>query len=83
MIAAAGFGIGTSVLATCVVTYRARITSPWISVLGFAAALAFLASTIGTVTDRSGTVALGLVAFVLWCVWILAVSVTMWRSATA
>jgi hypothetical protein len=83
VIAAAGFGIGTSVLATCVVTYRARITAPWVSYLGFVAALAFLAGTIGTVTDRSGTVALGLVAFVLWCVWILAVSVTMWRSANA
>jgi hypothetical protein len=82
-IAAAGFGIGTSVVATCAVTYRTRTLPAWMSVLGIVAALAFFAGTIGTVTDAAGVVALALVAFVLWSAWIVAVSVTMWRSAVS
>ena len=82
-IAAAGFGLGTSLAATSAVTYRTRITPAWISYLGFGAALAFFAGTIGTVTERGGVVVLGLVAFVIWCVWIVAISVTLWRSAVS
>ena len=82
-ISAAGFGIGTFLLATSVVTYRHRITPVWVSVLGFVAGLAFFAGTIGGVTDGHGVVALGLGAFFVWCVWILAVSATMWRSANS
>jgi hypothetical protein len=51
-IAAAGFGLGTSLLATSAVTYRARTVPAWISGLGFVAALAFYASTIGSRTGR-------------------------------
>jgi Domain of unknown function (DUF4386) len=80
-IAAAGFGIGTFLFATSVVTYRERITPVWVSVVGFVAALGFYAGTIGSVTDGHGVVVVGLVAFFVWCVWILAVSATMWRSA--
>jgi hypothetical protein len=80
-ISAAGYGLGTFLLATSVVTYRARITPTWVSGVGILAALAFFASTIGGVTNGHGVVALGFVAFLVWCVWILAVSVTMWRSA--
>ena len=37
VIAAAGFGIGTLLIATSAVTYRARVTAPWISYLGWLA----------------------------------------------
>ena len=80
-ISAAGFGIGTFLLATSVVTYRTRVTPVWVSCLGFVAGLAFFAGTVGGVTDGHGVVALGLGAFFVWCVWLLAVSATMWRSA--
>ena len=49
--------------------------------LAVVAALAFYAGTIGSVTDGHGVVVVGLVAFFVWCVWILAVSATMWRTA--
>jgi hypothetical protein len=82
-ISAAGLGIGTFLLATNTVTYRARITPAWVSGLGFVAALAFLGSSAGTVTDAQAVNLLGLIAFLVWCVWILAVSATMWRTANA
>jgi hypothetical protein len=82
-ISAAGFGIGTFLLATNTVTYRARITPVWVSGLGFVAAIAFLGSSLGVVTDSAAVFALGLIAFFVWCVWILAVSVIMWRSASS
>jgi hypothetical protein len=79
-ISAAGFGIGTFLLATSVLTLRHRITPTWVSYLGFVAALAFLGSTLGSISDAQAFLVLGLVAFFTWCVWILAVSATMWRS---
>jgi hypothetical protein len=82
-ISAAGLGIGTFLLATNTVTYRARITPAWVSVIGFVAAVAFLGSSLGSVTDAQAVNLLGLVAFFVWCVWILAVSATMWRGTSS
>jgi len=82
-ISAAGFGIGTFLLAASAVTIRRRITPAWISGVGVIAALAFLGSTVGTVSDAQAFTVLGLVAFLTWCVWILAVSTTMWRSTSS
>jgi hypothetical protein len=80
IIAAAGLGIGTSLVATCVITYRAGITPRWASYLGWVAALAFLAGSLGTVSDSSVVNGVGLMAFLLWCVWILAISGGFWRG---
>jgi hypothetical protein len=80
VIAAAGFGIGTSLIATSAVTYRARITAPWISFLGWFAGIAFLVSTLGAVTDSNVVNLIGLAAFFVWCVWIIAISAVMWRA---
>jgi len=73
VIAAAGFGIGAFLVAVSSVTYRSRIVPRWISYLGFAVALAFVASGGGTVRDANVFNLLGLIAFLGWCVWILAV----------
>jgi hypothetical protein len=82
-ISAAGIGIGTFLLATSLVTYRTRIMPVWISSLGFVAALAFFGSSLGAVTDAPAIFVLGFVAFFVWCVWIVAVSITMWRAASS
>jgi hypothetical protein len=80
-ISAAGFGLGTFLLATSTVTYRAHLTPGWVSGLGVVAALAFFVSAGGAVSDAQAYAVAGLAAFFVWCAWILAVSVTMWRSA--
>jgi len=82
-ISAAGFGIGTFLLAANTVAYREHLTPVWVSVLGFIAAVAFFVAGLGTISDAPAYNVAGLVAFFVWCVWIVAVSVTMWRSADA
>ena len=79
-VAAANFGIGTFLLATCLLMYRTQLAPRWISYLGGAAGLVFYVGGIGTATDASTINALGVVAFLVWCVWIIAVSVLMWRG---
>jgi hypothetical protein len=80
VISAAGFAIGASLIATNNVLYRARVTAPWISYLGWLAGVAFLVSTLGAVTDSNAVNLIGLVAFLVWCVWIIAMSAVMWRA---
>jgi hypothetical protein len=80
VIAAAGFGLAVFLTATSLVTYRGRGVPRWMSFLGFAAAVAFLVSGAGTVNDSGALSAVGLIAFLIWCVWILAMSTVMWRE---
>jgi hypothetical protein len=52
-------------------------------VVGGLAALAFLIGGLGAGTDANAVNVFNLVAFVVWCVWIVAVSVFLWRDATS
>ena len=83
VLGAAGFAIGTFLLAANAIVVRTNVVSNWIAYLGWFAALGFFAGTASTVTDASAATAVCLVAFLVWCVWILAVSATMWRAADA
>ena len=83
VIAAAGFGLGAFLVAVSSVTYRSRVVPRWISYLGFGAALVFVASGAGTVSDANVFNLLGLVAFLGWCVWILAICRVMWAGTVA
>jgi hypothetical protein len=80
---AAGFAIAAFLIATCAVLYRSGAAPRWTSYLGFAAALAFLGSTLGIVSTSNVFNVLGIVAFLIWCVWTLAISGVMWRAASA
>jgi hypothetical protein len=81
--ATAAFAIGTFLVAACIVTYRANIAPRWTSYLGWVAAAAFLVGSLGTVSDSNAINSAGLVAFLAWCLWTLALSVVMWRGTTA
>ena len=76
-LAAAGFGIVTHIAAVTSLSYRTRMFSLWTNVIGWLAALLFLISTIGVVTDRNWVGVLGLVSFLVWCLWIIVVSVNL------
>jgi hypothetical protein len=80
-LAAAGFGIVTHVAAVTSLSYRARLFPLWANVIGWLTALLFLVSTIGVVTDRNWVGVLGLVAFLVWCVWIVVVSIHLWQRS--
>ncbi len=79
VIAAAGFSLAVFLAAVSSVLARSNAAPRWISGIGFAAALAFLVSGLGTVTDGNTVNSIGVVAFLIWCVWILAMSTIMWR----
>jgi hypothetical protein len=83
VVSAAGFGIATFLVAACIVLYRSDVAPRWTSYLGFAAALAFLGSTLGIVSTSNVFNVLGIIAFLIWCVWTLAISGVMWRTASA
>jgi hypothetical protein len=80
-LAAAGFGIVTHVAAVTSLSYRVRLFPLWTNVIGWLAALMFLVSTIGVVTDRNWVGVLGLVSFLVWCLWIVVVSVNLWQRS--
>lgn len=82
-IAAGGIAIAAFLVATGVVTYRTQVVPRWTSYLGWAAALAFLVGGIGTVTDSNAVNLIGLAAFLIWCVWIVVMSVFMWRDGAS
>jgi hypothetical protein len=83
LLSAAGFGVVTHLAAVTSLSYRTKIFAPWVNVIGWIAALFFLISTIGVVTDRNWVGVLGLVSFLVWCVWIVIVSINLYQRAPA
>lgn len=80
LLSAAGFGLGIHLLATNGLAYRSKMLPMWLVALGALAGLAFLVSgVIGSSTDGSAAMVVGLIGFVGWSVWILGVSACMWR----
>lgn len=77
-----GFGVGTFLAATCAINARIRAFPAWTNVLGWIAAAGwFVGGTAATATTSSAVLSAGYAAFVLWCIWIVAVSVSMLRQS--
>jgi hypothetical protein len=84
LLSAAGFGIGLHLLATSLLAMRTNMLPSWLVYLGLVAGVAFVISAvIGSASDGSGAMIVGLIGFVGWSVWILGISVTMWRDVPA
>jgi len=79
LLSAAGFGIVTHIAAVTALSYRTKMFASWVNVIGWIAALLFLISTVGVMTDRNWIGVLGLVSFLVWCVWIVVVSINLWQ----
>src|SRR5204862_3374144 len=80
--ATAGFAIAAFLTAACTITYRTGVTPRWTSYLGWVAALAFLVGSAGTVSDANAINLFDLIAFLVWCAWILVISAFMWRAGS-
>lgn len=80
--AAEGFGLATHLLATNLLAARTHFLRPGWVALGFASASLFLVTALLSASgvDANGTI--GLLAFVLWCVWIVGVSANLWSDQT-
>jgi len=77
---AAGFGIVIHIAAITSLSWRTKLFASWINIIGWIAALFFLIGTLGIATDATWLGPLGLIGFLAWCVWILGVSVSLWRQ---
>jgi hypothetical protein len=80
LLASAGFGIVAFLGAVCALNYRTNFMPSWVTYLGWLAAAGFLAATLGAASDDAAFAVLGFVSFFVWCVWIVGVSIIMWRA---
>lgn len=78
LLAAEGFGLATHLLASNVLGLRTRTLPLWLAACGFGSALLFLAAGVLSASGVDANSSLGLIAFVLWCAWILCVSYSLW-----
>jgi hypothetical protein len=77
----AGFGLGTHLIAANILGVRSRIFGPAVIGFGFVSAFGFLAAAVlGAVRDDGVPNLLSLIGFLLWLLWILGVSLRMWRE---
>jgi hypothetical protein len=80
VISTAGFGIVAFLGAVCALNYRTKFMPQWITYLGWLVAAGFLAASLGSASDSVAFFVLGFSSFLVWCVWIIGISVVMWRG---
>lgn len=80
LLAVEGFGLATHLLAANVLAARTRTLPRWLAGLGLASALFFLLTAVLSASSTDVNSSLGLIAFVLWCVWVVAVSYLFWTD---
>jgi hypothetical protein len=83
LLATAGAFVVTHLGATNVLSLRNGFLPRWVSFIGLLSAALFLGSILGTTTDDDVVMFFGFGGFIVWMIWILGVSVHMWRTADA
>jgi hypothetical protein len=78
--AAGAGGVATLVLASSVIILRSGALPAWIGWLGLLNGLVWIAAGLALVSTRDAVTFIGFPAFLLWLVWIIAVSLTMLRN---
>jgi hypothetical protein len=79
LLASAGFGLVVHIAAVTSLSYRTKLFGTWINIIGWIAALLFLIGTIASASDATAFGFIGLFAFLVWCLWIVLISLNMWR----
>ena len=79
LLSTAGGGVATFLAATSFVALRTKMLPAWMAFLGLISAALFLVSTIGSASDSSAFMIFGLLGFLTWCIWLLAVSFELWK----
>ena len=74
-----GIGIAGFLTATCLISARSGLFRTWTNYLGLATALGLLVGAVGVGNAGNTFLLGGYLAFIGWCVWTVAVSVSMWR----
>jgi hypothetical protein len=78
--ATGAFGVAVLVLATSAVALRTKVFPMWLGAAGLVLAVALVVSGGSVASTNDGLAALGLVAILLWALWVITVSVLMFRA---
>lgn len=78
--ALAGLPIFGFISAVVLLNHRTGMFPAWTNYVGGLAAVAFAVSSFGAVNTNGVVNACGIVAFLVWCVWIVGLSVYLWRG---
>jgi hypothetical protein len=78
--AASSVGLATLVLAVSVLTLRTRVFPIWLGWVGVLDAIAFLVASYSVATTGDAIGAFGFAAFIILAIWIIVVSVIMFRA---
>jgi hypothetical protein len=82
--AVAGFGLAAHLLGTSALGLRARSVSLWLAGVGIASAAGFVVTgVLGSTSPGSASDLIGLRSYVLFSLWVLAMSYRLWRDAPA
>lgn len=81
LLSSSGFFLVLHLTATNALSLRSGMFAKWSTIVGLLTAVAFLVASFGVMTDADGIMIFGLFGFVLWSIWLIAVSVQMWRTA--
>jgi hypothetical protein len=81
LISMAGFALVSHIAAVTALSYRTKLFAPGVNIVGWVAALLFLISTLGIASTAPAFTFTGLGGFLAWCLWIVLISVDMWRRA--
>ncbi len=78
--AAGAFGVAVLVLATSAVALRTKVFPGWLGGAGLVLGAALIVSGASIASTSDGLAALGLVAILLWALWVIVLSVLMFRA---
>ena len=78
-----GIGIAGFLAATCVVSARTGLFPAWTNYLGWLVSAGFLVAMMSAGSDANAFAVIGFISFLVWCVWIVVLSLYMWRGTTA
>jgi hypothetical protein len=80
LLGASGVGVAALVLATSLIVLQTSVFPRWIGGGGLVITVAWLIAASAIATDKEFVGLFGLISFVLWAIWILAISVVMLRD---
>jgi hypothetical protein len=78
--AASSTGLAVLVLATSMVVLRTKVFPVWLGWVGVVDGILFVVSAYAIATTSDGIAAFGFVSFIVWAIWIVILSVLMFRT---
>ena len=80
LMGAAGAFVATHLLATNLLALRTKWLPSWHAGIGLLAAVGFVIGSAGTMSDSSALMAIGMISFLIWAVWIILTALQMYRK---